>query len=146
ELGHERLHEDAECRADRGRREEGDEAGGRHEPGAGPAMHGGEARGSPHGPRVAERTMFARFLPMVARERRIRVVLLVLDGSVFFDMGTVIPVFGPNRPGTRRPDLGYDLVLATAVPGPVTTSAGVAVHVEAGLEARARADPLRPRG
>jgi len=77
---------------------------------------------------------------MVAADRPIRVVLLVLDGSVFFDIGTVITVFGPKRPGTRRPDLGYDLVLATATPGPVTTSAGVPVHVEAGLEALEDAD------
>ena len=77
---------------------------------------------------------------MVAADRPIRVVLLVLDGSVFFDIGTVITVFGPKRPGTRRPDLGYDLVLATAVPGPVTTSAGVPVHVEAGLDALEDAD------
>jgi len=77
---------------------------------------------------------------MVAMDRRIRVVLLVLEGSVFFDIGTVITVFGPKRPGTGRPDLGYDLTLATTVPGPVTTSAGIAVHVDAGLDALEDAD------
>ncbi len=75
---------------------------------------------------------------MVATDRRIRVVLLVLEGSVFFDIGTVITVFGPKRPGTRRPDLGYDLTLATAVPGPVTTSAGVAVSRRRPASTRSR--------
>jgi AraC family transcriptional regulator, transcriptional activator FtrA len=72
--------------------------------------------------------------------RRIRVALLVLEGSVFFDIGTVITVFGPRRRGTARPDLGYDLTIATAVPGPVRTSAGVPIHVDAGLDALENAD------
>ena len=40
---------------------------------------------------------------MVARDRRIRVVLLVLEGSVFFDIGTVITVFGPGSNGRFQP-------------------------------------------
>ena len=75
-----------------------------------------------------------------AVDRRIRVVLVVLEGSVLFDIGTVVTVFGPARPGSGRPDLGYDLTLATAHPGPVTTSAGIPLHVAAGLDALGDAD------
>ena len=35
-----------------------------------------------------------------------RVALVLLDGAVFFDVGTVLTVFGAKRPGTPRPDLG----------------------------------------
>jgi AraC family transcriptional activator FtrA len=72
--------------------------------------------------------------------RPIRVVLLLLEGSVFFDIGTVLTVFGPKRPGSPRPDLPYELTLAAAARGPVTTSQGVVVRAEAGLEALERAD------
>jgi AraC family transcriptional regulator, transcriptional activator FtrA len=75
-----------------------------------------------------------------AKRAPIRVALLVLEGSVFFDLGTVITVFGSKRPGTPRPELPYALTLATAEPGPVVTSSGVAVHVDAGLEALEGAD------
>jgi len=77
---------------------------------------------------------------MTPHDRRIRVALLVLEGSILFDIGTVVTVFGPARPGTARPDLGYDLTLATVVPGPVATATGVPVVVAAGLEALAAAD------
>src|SRR5689334_18171032 len=77
---------------------------------------------------------------MTRSDRRIRVALAVLEGSVLFDLGTVVTVFGPARPGSGRPDLGYDLTLATARPGPVTTSAGIPVHVAAGLDALEDAD------
>jgi AraC family transcriptional activator FtrA len=77
---------------------------------------------------------------MAATSRRIRVALLLLEGSVFFDIGTVLTVFGPKRPGTARPDLAYDLVLAAERPGPVMTSAGVAVHAGAGLDALRHAE------
>jgi len=70
----------------------------------------------------------------------IRVVLLVTEGAVFFDLGTVVTVFGPKRPGTLRPALPYELTLAAAEPGPVRTSAGIAVHAPAGLDALERAD------
>ena len=72
--------------------------------------------------------------------RRIRVALLVLEGSVLFDIGTVVTVFGPRRPGSPRPDLPYDLTLASARPGPVETSSGIAVHAGAGLDALGDAD------
>ncbi|HEX2102019.1 MAG TPA: helix-turn-helix domain-containing protein [Solirubrobacteraceae bacterium] len=73
-------------------------------------------------------------------KRPIRVTLLLLDGSVFFDIGTAVTVFGPKRPGSPRPALPYELTLAAAAPGPVTTSQGVAVHAQAGLEALSGAD------
>jgi AraC family transcriptional regulator, transcriptional activator FtrA len=73
-------------------------------------------------------------------KRPIRVALLLLDGSVFFDIGTVVTVFGPKRPGSPRPDLPYELTLAAEAPGPVTTSQGVVVHATTGLDALARAD------
>ncbi len=71
---------------------------------------------------------------MTARDR-ILVALLLLEGSVFFDIGTVITVFGPKRADSPRPDLPYDLTLAAAEPGPVTTSSGIEVHAQADLEA-----------
>jgi AraC family transcriptional regulator, transcriptional activator FtrA len=77
---------------------------------------------------------------MASEMRRIRVALLLLDGSVFFDIGTVVTVFGPKRPGSPRPELPYDLTLAAAAPGPVMTSQGVVVQAEAGLGALAGAD------
>src|SRR5215218_1497989 len=73
-------------------------------------------------------------------KRPIRVALLLLDGSVFFDIGTVVTVFGPKRPGSPRPELPYELTLAAAAAGPVTTSQGVVVHATAGLEALGGAD------
>src|SRR5919107_4482593 len=73
-------------------------------------------------------------------KRPIRVALLLLDGSVFFDIGTVVTVFGPKRPGSPRPELPYELTLAAAAPGPVTTSQGVVVHATTGLEALGGAD------
>jgi AraC family transcriptional activator FtrA len=70
----------------------------------------------------------------------IRVALLLLDGSVFFDIGTVVTVFGPKRAGSPRPELPYELALAAVAPGPVTTSQGVVVQADVGLDALARAD------
>ena len=63
---------------------------------------------------------------------------------MFFDIGTVVTVFGPRRPGTARPDLGYDLTLAAAAPGPVTTSAGVPVRAQR-ASTRCRRGPRRRR-
>ena len=77
---------------------------------------------------------------MVAESSRTAVALLLLEGAVLYDVGTVITVFGPRRPGTARPDLGYDLTVAAPAPGPVTTSSGVAVHATAGLDALELAD------
>jgi len=71
----------------------------------------------------------------------VRVVLLVLEGSILFDIGTVQAVFGGARqPGSARPELPYTLTMATAEPGLVETSLGVAIQVERGLDALADAD------
>jgi AraC family transcriptional regulator, transcriptional activator FtrA len=70
----------------------------------------------------------------------IRVVLLLLEGSVLYDVGTVVTVFGPRRPGSPRPALPYELTVAAERPGPVATSTGLAVHATAGLEALEGAD------
>ena len=69
-----------------------------------------------------------------------RVALMLLDGAVFFDIGTVLTVFGPPRPGTPRPDLGYRLTVCAAGGRPVTTSQGMTVSVDAGLDALRDAD------
>jgi len=70
-----------------------------------------------------------------------RVALLLLDGAVFFDVGTVLTVFGAKRPGTTpRPDLGYRLTVCSAGRRAVTTSYGITITVEAGLEALRDAD------
>src|SRR3954463_5753953 len=69
-----------------------------------------------------------------------RVALVLLDGAVFFDVGTVLTVFGAKRPGTPRPDLGYRLTVCAAGGRPVTTSQGLTVSVDGGLEALRRAD------
>jgi AraC family transcriptional activator FtrA len=69
-----------------------------------------------------------------------RVALLLLEGAVFFDIGTVLTVFGPKRPGTARPELGYRLTMCAAGGRPVTTSQGITVSVDAGVEALRDAD------
>ncbi len=66
--------------------------------------------------------------------------LVLLDGAVFFDVGTVLTVFGTKRPGTPRPDLGYRLTVCSAGARPVTTSQGLTVSVDAGLDALRGAD------
>jgi transcriptional regulator GlxA family with amidase domain len=78
--------------------------------------------------------------PATRRRRPIRVALLLLDGSVLFDIGTVHTVFGAPRPGTARPRLPYALTTAAAGGRPVTTSSGLQLAAEAGLEAVAAAD------
>ncbi len=72
--------------------------------------------------------------------RTIRVVLLLVEGSVLFDVGTAVSVFGPPRPGSSRPVLPYALEVAAREPGPVTTSSGVVLHADVGLEALESAD------
>jgi transcriptional regulator GlxA family with amidase domain len=69
-----------------------------------------------------------------------RVVVLLLEGSVLFDIGTATTVFGRGRPGTARPALPYSLTLVAAGGRAVTTSVGVRVHPDAGLEALEGAD------
>ena len=69
-----------------------------------------------------------------------RVALVLLDGAVFFDVGTVLTVFGAKRPGTPRPDLGYRLTVCSAGGRPITTSQGLTLSVDGGLEALRAAD------
>jgi len=69
-----------------------------------------------------------------------RVALVLLDGAVFFDVGTVLTVFGAKRPGTPRPDVGYRLTVCSAGGRPITTSQGLTVSVDAGLQALRQAD------
>jgi hypothetical protein len=57
----------------------------------------------------------------------LRVVLLVLEGAVLFDIGTVQTVLGAKRPGSGRPELPYTLTLATTRPGLVQTASGIAL-------------------
>jgi AraC family transcriptional activator FtrA len=82
----------------------------------------------------------------MAARTPIRVALLLLEGSVLFDVGTVVTVFGPKRPGSPRPYLPYELTLAAERPGLVTTSTGIAVEATAGLEAIERADLIAVGG
>jgi transcriptional regulator GlxA family with amidase domain len=70
----------------------------------------------------------------------IRVALLLLEGCVVYDVGTAMTVFGRRRAGTQRPDLPYELTVAAAEAGPVTSSGGLVLHAAAGLEALREAD------
>src|SRR3954470_6266732 len=69
-----------------------------------------------------------------------RVALVLLDGAVFFDVGTVLTVFGAKRPGTPRPDLGYRLTVCSTGGRPITTSQGLTVSVNPRVEAVRPAD------
>src|SRR3954468_23225592 len=69
-----------------------------------------------------------------------RGTLVLLDGAVFFDVGTVLTVLGTKRPGTPRPDLGYRLTVCSAGGRPITTSQPLTVSVHAGLKALRGAD------
>jgi transcriptional regulator GlxA family with amidase domain len=70
----------------------------------------------------------------------IRVVVLLMEGSVLFDIGTAATVFGAAQVASRRPRLPYELTLAAAGGGAVTTSTGVPVGAQAGLAALDEAD------
>ncbi|WP_272477430.1 GlxA family transcriptional regulator [Baekduia alba] len=72
----------------------------------------------------------------------LRVVVLLMDGSVLFDVGTATTVFGAAAPGvvSPRPQLPYELQLAAAGGRPVTTSMGVKLSPTAGLEVLEGAD------
>jgi AraC family transcriptional regulator, transcriptional activator FtrA len=65
-----------------------------------------------------------------------RIVVVLMEGSVLFDVGTAMTVFGaaPPRAVSERPRLGYELVLASAGGRPVTTSMGVEVSPTAGAD------------
>ncbi|MCW3015435.1 MAG: helix-turn-helix protein [Solirubrobacterales bacterium] len=69
-----------------------------------------------------------------------RVALLILDGAVLYDVGIATQVFGPRASRPERPDQHYELVVCGATPGTATTTSGIRVAVDAGLEALAEAD------
>ena len=64
---------------------------------------------------------------------------LLLDGSIVFDIGTVLTVFLP-RPDSPRPQLPFELTLCSEAGRPVRTGQDIDVSVNAGLEALADAD------
>lgn len=67
-----------------------------------------------------------------------KVVLLALPNVSPFEFGVMCEVFGINRSDGGGPD--YDFTVATAVPGPVTTSLGYDMMIEADLSVAADAD------
>jgi len=67
-----------------------------------------------------------------------KVALLAIPGVAPFEFGVVCEVFGIDRSDTGGPT--FELVIATADPGPVRTSLGYDMVIETGLEAAADAD------
>ncbi len=67
-----------------------------------------------------------------------KVVLLALPGIAPFEFGVICEVFGVDRSDMGGPR--FDLVIATADPGPVRTSLGFTMDITDGLEAAADAD------
>lgn len=64
---------------------------------------------------------------------------LLLDGSIVFDIGTVLTVFLP-RPDSPRPQLPFELTLCSDGGRPVRTGQDITVSTNAGLEALDDAD------
>ena len=147
ELHHQRLHQDAERRPDRRGREQRDEPCGGDQPCA-MDPHGLEPSVRGRAPPVAETTMFVYFLPMASSSPGRRVVVLLMEGSVLFDVGTATTVFGSVEAPivSARPRLGYALELAAAGGRPVRTSMGVEVAPTADLGAVRGRRPGRRRG
>lgn len=67
-----------------------------------------------------------------------KVVLLAIPGVAPFEFGVVCEVFGIDRSDTGGPT--FDFTVATATPGPVSTSIGFDLIITQGLEAAADAD------
>lgn len=67
-----------------------------------------------------------------------KVALLALPGVAPFEFGVICEVFGIDRSDMDGPR--FDFTIATAVPGPVRTSLGFDMMIEAGLEVAADAD------
>jgi transcriptional regulator GlxA family with amidase domain len=65
-----------------------------------------------------------------------QVAVLVLDAVLPLDLGIPAQVFA------QRPDLPYRLTLCAPLPGPVPTTSGFAVAVDAGLDALEQADTI----
>lgn len=68
-----------------------------------------------------------------------RVVVLVLDGVVSYDLGIVVQAFA-RGPGTDGAPAGFALTTCGERPGRVPTGDGFDLHVPAGLEALRAAD------
>ena len=66
------------------------------------------------------------------------IVLLALPGVAPFEFGVVCEVFGIDRTDSGGPC--FEFTIATADPGPVRTSLGYDMVIEAGLEVAATAD------
>jgi transcriptional regulator GlxA family with amidase domain len=69
-----------------------------------------------------------------------KVVLLALPGTAPFEFGVICEVFGIDRSEMGGP--AFDFTIATADPGPVTTSLGYDMIITTGLEVAADADLL----
>ena len=67
-----------------------------------------------------------------------KVVLLAIPGVAPFEFGVVCEVFGVDRSDTGGP--AFDFTIATADPGPVTTSLGYDMHISHDLSVAADAD------
>ncbi len=67
-----------------------------------------------------------------------KVALIAIPGVAPFEFGVVCEVFGIDRSDTGGP--AFELVIATADPGPVTTSLGYDMHIMTGLDAVGDAD------
>lgn len=67
-----------------------------------------------------------------------KIVLLAIDGVAPFEFGVICEVFGIDRSEMDGPTFEFSIV--TADPGPVRTSLGYEMFIEAGLDAAAEAD------
>jgi AraC family transcriptional activator FtrA len=68
-----------------------------------------------------------------------KIAALLMDGSIVFDVGTVLTVFLP-RPDSPRPQLPFELTLCSDGGRPVRTGQDVMLSANAGLEALDDAD------
>ena len=67
-----------------------------------------------------------------------KVVLLAIPGTAPFEFGVICEVFGIDRTEMNGPT--FDFTIATADPGPVTTSLGFTMQIDSGLGVAADAD------
>ena len=67
-----------------------------------------------------------------------KVVLLAIPGTAPFEFGVICEVFGIDRTEMNGPT--FDFTIATADPGPVTTSLGFTMQIDSGLGVAANAD------
>ena len=69
-----------------------------------------------------------------------KIALLALPGVAPFEFGVICEVFGIDRSAMGGPT--FELVIATADPGPVRTSLGFTMDIRTGLDAVDDADLL----